>query len=228
MPSQAHYEREQTFWDEKGQEDYATLSSSDRERIVDWIGWRGHGRILDLGGGAGMVSRLLMRQPGTEIVCLDISHAMLTHSPVPAIQADAMILPIADESCELVVAAAFMHHLPYVFHRVLWEAHRILKPGGRIVGYDPNGFSVQNRIFMGDGPLRLKSFSPEERPIRPTDMSQECAAAHLYGFAFDYFTFHNETMTKFELVQSRLINPIAKGPLKKYLDRWYFWRAEKA
>jgi ubiquinone/menaquinone biosynthesis C-methylase UbiE len=223
--SQAHYEREQAFWDDKGREDYATLSSSDRERIVDWVGWRGHGRILDLGGGAGMVSRLLMQQPDTKIVCLDISHAMLTHSPVPAIQADATSLPVADESCELVVAAAFMHHLPHLFQHVLLEAYRILRPGGRIVGYDPNGFSVQNRIFMGDGPLRLKSFSPEERPIRPTDMRAQCAAAGLHEFTSDYFTFQNKSTTKFELVQSRLINPIAKGPLKKYLDRWYFWRA---
>jgi ubiquinone/menaquinone biosynthesis C-methylase UbiE len=227
MPSEAHYEREQAFWDNKGQEDYATLSSSDRARIVDWIGWRGNGRILDLGGGAGMVSRLLIRQPETEIVCLDISHAMLTHSPVPAIQADATRLPVADESCDLIVAAAFMHHLPLAFPRVLLETHRVLKRGGRIVGYDPNGFSVQNRIFMGAGPLRLKSFSPEERPIRPTDMRAECAAAGLYEFTSRYFTFHNETTTKFETVQSRLINPIAKGPLKKYLDRWYFWRAAR-
>jgi hypothetical protein len=105
---------------------------------------------------------------------------------------------------------------------------RILTPGGRIVGRDPNGSCIQNRIFMGDGPLRLKSFSPEERPIRPTDLGRECSAARLSGFTFDYFTFRNETPTKFELVQSRLINPIAKGPLKKYFDRWNFWHAEKA
>jgi ubiquinone/menaquinone biosynthesis C-methylase UbiE len=227
MASGAHYEREQAFWDDKGRADYATLSPSDRDRIIDWIGWHGHGRILDLGGGAGMVSRLLMPQPETDVVCLDISHAMLTHSPVPAIQADAMRLPVADESCDLVVAAAFMHHLPLTFQSVLSETHRVLKRRGRIVGYDPNGFSVQNRIFMGNGPLRLKSFSPEERPIRPSDMRAECAAAGLHEFTSDYFTFQNETTTKFEMVQSRLINPIAKGPLKKYLDRWYFWRAAR-
>ena len=61
------------------------------------------------------------------------------------------------------------------------ETFRVLKPGGRIVGYDPNGFSLQNRIFMGDGPLRLKSFSPEERPIRPTDLRRQCAAVGLHG-----------------------------------------------
>jgi SAM-dependent methyltransferase len=224
---QAHYERERSFWDDMGAQDYATLSAGDRQRIVDWIGWQGNGRLLDIGGGAGMVSRLLVAQPDTDVVCLDISHAMLTHSPVPAVQADAMQLPVAAESFDLVVAAAFLHHLPGLEAEVLTECHRVLKPGGRLVGYDPNGQSLQNRIFMGDGPTRLKRFTPDERPIVPDNLEQEVRAASFSSFQRDYFTFRNETKTTFESVQTYLINPIAKGPLKKHLDRWFFWRAVK-
>ena len=100
-----HYQREKLYWDDKGADDYATLSPYDRRRIASWIEWEGDGCILDVGGGSGMVSRLLQEKPGTEIVCLDISHAMLRHSPVPALQADAMQLPLASESFDVVVAA---------------------------------------------------------------------------------------------------------------------------
>jgi SAM-dependent methyltransferase len=227
LQSPTHYEREQEFWDQKGEHDYATLSPFDRQRIAAWIGWQGRGRVLDIGGGSGMVSRLLMDVPATDVVCLDISHSMLAHAPVPAVQADATTLPFADESFDLVVAAAFMHHLPQLYPRVLREASRVLKSGGRVVGYDPNGSCIQNRVFMGDGPLRLSTFSPEERPIVPTKMRTEIEAVKLDGFDFEFFTFRNETKTKAEVVQRRLINPIAKGPMKKYLDRWYVWKAQK-
>jgi SAM-dependent methyltransferase len=228
LQSNAHYEREQAFWDEKGAHDYATLSPADQQRIVGWIDWKGHGRVLDIGGGSGMVSRMLVDEPETDVVCLDISHAMLTHAPVPAVQADATRLPFASESFDLVVAAAFMHHLPDLYLRVMDDASRVLRPGGRVVGYDPNGRCVQNRIFMGNGPLRLKSFSPEERPIVPAKMAQNMAAARLDRFEFQYFTFRNETHTFAEKVQQRVLNPLARGPFEKYLDRWFFWRARKA
>ena len=52
-------------------------------------------------------------------------------------------------------------------------------------------------------------------------------AASFRSFDDDYFTFHNEMKTAFETVQTRLINPIAKGPLRPYLDRWFLWRADK-
>ena len=174
-----------------------------------------------------MVSRLLQEKPGTEIVCLDISHAMLRHSPVPALQADAMQLPLAPESFDVVVAAAFLHHLPGLESAVLTECHRVLKPGGRLVGYDPNGRSLQNLVFMGRGPLRLKRFTPDELPIKPANLSRDVSAAGFGSFDFEYFTFHNETTSLFETIQSRLVNPISKGPLRPYLDRWFFWAAVK-
>ena len=224
---QAHYKLEQAYWDDKGADDYATLSSVDRERIVAWIGWQGNGRILDLGGGAGMVSRMLVDKPGTDVVCLDISDAMLRHAPVPGVQADATTLPLADGSFDLIVAAAFLHHLPGLEDAVLAECHRVLAPGGRLVGYDPNGTSIQNRIFMSGGPTRLKRFTPDERPIVPEHLGSAASRASFGSFTYDYFTFHNDTKTAFESVQTYVLNPIARGPLKKRLDRWFFWRATK-
>lgn len=226
-PNTAHYEREKAWWDQRGSHDYATLSEFDRRRIVQWIGWRGGGRILDIGGGAGMISRLLIDQPDTWVTCLDISTEMLAHAPVPGIQADGMRLPVKSGGFDLIVAAAFLHHLPGDEYDILEECHRALAPGGRLVGYDPSGTSLQNRVFMGDGPLRLKRFTPDERPIRP-DLVQAAARRALFrGFRYEFFTFRNEAKTGFELVQTYVINPLARGPLKKYLDRWFFWEAEK-
>ena len=224
---ETHYQREKIYWDQRGSEDYATLSASDRERIASWIGWTGRGRILDVGGGAGMVSRLIKDQPETRVTCVDISAEMLRHAPVSAVQADGMQLPFPSDTFDMVVAAAFLHHLPGLESDVLAECHRVTVPDGRVIGYDPNGWSLQNRVFMGDGPLRLKRFTPDERPIVPKNIETKAMQLSFKSFEYELFTFRNQTKTPFEVVQSYIVDPVSRGPFKKYLDRWFLWRAIK-
>jgi ubiquinone/menaquinone biosynthesis C-methylase UbiE len=226
-PEKSHYQQEKVFWDERGTEDYVSLSRSDRERIAAWIDWTGGGRILDVGGGAGMVSRLIKDQPETRVTCVDISAAMLRHAPVAAVQADGMVLPFPADTFDMVVAGAFLHHLPESESNVLAECHRVTVPGGSVIGYDPSAWCLQNRIFMGAGPLRLKRFAPDERPIVPTNMQTKAIELSFESFTYELYTFRNETRTPFEVVQRYVINPVSRGPLKKYLDRWFLWRAIK-
>ena len=51
---------------------------------------------------------------------------------VKAARADAESLPFADESFDLVLGHAVLHHLPNL-RRAFAEFHRVLRPGGRIV-----------------------------------------------------------------------------------------------
>jgi SAM-dependent methyltransferase len=174
-----------------------------------------------------MVSRLIKEQPETRVTCVDISAEMLRHAPVSAVQADGMQLPFRSDAFDMVVAAAFLHHLPGLESEILAECHRVTVPGGRVIGYDPNGWSLQNRIFMGDGPLRLRQFTPDEKPIVPRSIELKAIALSFKSFEYELFTFRNETKTPFEMVQSYVIDPVSRGPLKKYLDRWFLWRATK-
>lgn len=224
---QTHYRKEQDFWDEKGSEDYQSLSTFDRRRISEWIAWQGHGRVLDIGGGSGMISRMLMTQPGTECVCIDISLPMLKHSPVPSVQADALKLPFRDASFDLVMAAAFFHHLPGLEPQLLAECHRVIRPGGRLIGYDPNGHCLQNRLFMTQNPLRLSVFSPDELPVLVERLHQQSNDAAFLRFEHFVFSFRNKRITAFEAIQRFILSPIAIGPLRRLLERWIFWQAWK-
>ncbi len=174
-----------------------------------------------------MISSLLHTKKNSDIVCVDISHNMLTYSPVPAVQANALSLPFQDESFDLIVAAAFFHHLPGMEGQLLNECYRILKPNGRLVGYDPSASCIQNNLFMRHNKLRLKVFSPDEKPILPERIRTQSLDAGFKQFNYFTFSFKNSKLTIFEFIQRYILAPFSFGPLKMFLDRWFFWEAVK-
>ena len=102
---------------------------------------RGYERSLEIGAGTGYFSLNLL-QAGVvgEATCTDISPGMVSALganarrlglDVRTAQADAASLPFADESFDLVLGHAVLHHLPDL-DRAFAEVHRVLRPGGRI------------------------------------------------------------------------------------------------
>jgi SAM-dependent methyltransferase len=103
---------------------------------------RGYDRSLEIGAGTGYFSlNLLQAGVVTEATCTDISPGMVATLAgnarrlgleVKAARADAESLPFSDESFDLVLGHAVLHHLPNL-RRAFAEFHRVLRPGGRIV-----------------------------------------------------------------------------------------------
>ena len=97
------------------------------------------GRALEVGAGTGYFTLNLM-QAGVvaSAVCMDISPGMLETLQanandlgltVATVAGDAEELPLADESFDLVLGHAVLHHLPDL-ERAFAEFHRVLRPGG--------------------------------------------------------------------------------------------------
>ncbi len=103
---------------------------------------RGYDRSLEIGAGTGYFSlNLLQAGVVREATCTDISPGMVRTLAanaarlgleVRAARADAESLPFSDESFDLVLGHAVLHHLPDL-QRAFREFHRVLRPGGRIV-----------------------------------------------------------------------------------------------
>lgn len=100
--------------------------------------------VLEIGAGAAQCSRWLAAQ-GARPVALDLSHRQLRHAQrlggaFPLVQADATALPFPAGSFDLACSA--YGALPFVADsaRVMREAARVLRPGGRWV------FSVTHPI----------------------------------------------------------------------------------
>jgi ubiquinone/menaquinone biosynthesis C-methylase UbiE len=98
-------------------------------------------RSLEIGAGTGYFS-LNMLQAGIvgAATCTDISPGMLATLeanaarlglPVETAACDAAALPFEDESFDLVLGHAVLHHLPEL-DRAFAEFHRVLRPGGTL------------------------------------------------------------------------------------------------
>jgi ubiquinone/menaquinone biosynthesis C-methylase UbiE len=99
-------------------------------------------RSLEIGAGTGYFSlNLLLAGAVDDATCTDISPGMLRALQanadslglaVAAVAADAEALPFADESFDLVLGHAVLHHIPDL-DRAFGELRRVLRPGGTVV-----------------------------------------------------------------------------------------------
>jgi SAM-dependent methyltransferase len=112
-------------------------------KLIDPPPADGFGRALEIGAGTGYFGLNLLRAGMIEeLTCTDISVGMvevlqanadrLGLSRVSAVRAESESLPFADESFDLVLGHAVLHHLPDLDSSFA-EFLRVLAPGGRIL-----------------------------------------------------------------------------------------------
>ncbi len=96
--------------------------------------------VLDIATGTAMIPRSLVDVHGHRghIAGLDITYAVLEIGkgrlpikPISLTCASAVALPFAPGSFDCVICALATHHIDQ--SDLLWQAHRVLKPGGKII-----------------------------------------------------------------------------------------------
>lgn len=125
------------------------------------------GKGLDVGCGTGVLASRLARQ-GYEMTGVDPSAGMLevlrARAPeVEALEASGTALPFPDDSFDLVLTVAVMHHIADAqgVRRTLGEMIRVAKPDGRILVWDHNPRNPYWRLLMA----RVPQDTGEERLI---------------------------------------------------------------
>jgi SAM-dependent methyltransferase len=124
-------------------------------------------RVLDLGCRSGALTRHFL--DGNDVVGLDVDRVALAKAAELGIEPVAANveepLPFEDASFDVVVAGELFEHLQFP-EALAAEAHRVLRPGGVLVGSVPNAFRIQSRLrFLRgrppeDDPTHLHLFSP--------------------------------------------------------------------
>jgi ubiquinone/menaquinone biosynthesis C-methylase UbiE len=118
-----------------------------RRVVLPWVlqGLRPTGEVLEIGAGSGaMTAGLLARFPDLTVVATDYDPEMVAGASrslgswsgrVTVEGADATDLPFDDGRFSLVLSCAMLHHV-VGWEKALSEATRVLRPGGRLVGFD--------------------------------------------------------------------------------------------
>jgi len=129
-------------------------------------------RILDVGGGNGSFTGLLLRE-NIEIVTIDVSldsfkGAVKGISPVLG---DVLHMPFKDGGFQGAAGRAILHHIPDKIDEVLKEIKRILDKGSYIVIEEPcsNNLlaNVARKFFV------TERHDPKEKPLDPKLLSSE-------------------------------------------------------
>ena len=145
-------------------------------------------RSLEIGAGTGYFSlHLLMSGVVARATCTDISPGMIEALEanaerlgleVTAQVADAEALPFDDESFDIVVGHAVLHHLPDLA-QAFSEFHRVLRPGGTIVfAGEPSRYGdrlagVPKRAATAVAPLWRAALGASAAPAGHTDGGEE-------------------------------------------------------
>lgn len=104
--------------------------------------------VLDIGGGEGSLLHFLNQSLSVDVVGLDLSKqnilARTEHTSLKKnVVADMLKLPFADQIFDTCLFMASLHHVPDTA-LALAEAFRVLKPGGKMIFFEP--FSMK-RLF---------------------------------------------------------------------------------
>jgi len=97
--------------------------------------------LLDIGSADGLLAEGIREQVAYiyKIICLDLDFNLLGYNPFPATQADSCRMPFADNSFDVITAAALIEHL-YDPRSFLKECHRVLRPSGGLFLTCPSPF----------------------------------------------------------------------------------------
>jgi ubiquinone/menaquinone biosynthesis C-methylase UbiE len=136
--------------------------------------------VLDLGCGNGENSILLAHRQA-RLVGIDVSESLLglaqkrfalndVTAPAVFVASSAHEIALPDESVDVVVGIAILHHLDLPL--VAREVKRILRPGGRAIFKEPVRESRTLTFLRGLIPYRAPDVSPFERPLTEAELRQ--------------------------------------------------------
>jgi ubiquinone/menaquinone biosynthesis C-methylase UbiE len=140
------------------------------------------GDVLEIGSGSGaMAAELVRRFPNVCLTATDYDESMVEAARerlhefgerVEVQRADATLLPFPDASFDAVVSFIMLHHV-IDWEKALAEAVRVLRPNGRLVGFD----LLASRTMQ----LFHRAESSAERMMRWEELRQEVRDLPLLG-----------------------------------------------
>jgi ubiquinone/menaquinone biosynthesis C-methylase UbiE len=147
--------------------------------------------VLEIGPGPGLVTTWLRRRV-PRLTAIEIDHRLAESlrrraagSNVAVVEGDATAMPFPDGRFSAAVCLTMLHHVPspILQDRLLAETHRVLRPGGRLIGMDSTPSLRWNLYHLFDDrtPVDPATFGARLEAAGFTDVS---VGARAGGFTF--------------------------------------------
>jgi SAM-dependent methyltransferase len=137
-------------------------------------------RVLDIGAGHGAFAKRLY-DLGYQVDACDLFPEIFHFDAIECRQVDIISgFPYEDGSFDMAVSIEVMEHI-YDHERFFAEAHRILKPGGRLFLSTPNILSLKSRMRF------LLSGFPYS--FKPLDHANHDGLQHVAALSLDQFNY---------------------------------------
>lgn len=149
-------------------------------------------RILDFGCGGGWLSRILASFE-CEVVGVDINRSLIKCAKIVAptvdfVVGDCMKLPFRENSFDVIVGIAILHHL--TIYNGLCECHRVARIGSLLLFIEPNKLNPISAL--GRKIFPMQTHTKGERPLRLRRLVRVFAHAsltikkvkHLFPYSF--------------------------------------------
>jgi ubiquinone/menaquinone biosynthesis C-methylase UbiE len=195
--------KEIEFFDRHAEADsYDVFTPESNRRLIDAFarlsGLPQGSRIADLGCGSGAFTEQL-RRAGYSVVGIDISPKLIEvgrkkYPGLELAEGDVEALCFGDSSFDGILLSGLVHHFPNP-RRCAEETHRVLRPGGRFVAFDPNRMNpfmwlYRDRSSPFYSPLGV---TENERPVLAREVARVFEAAgfsvgtdYLSGLSYRY------------------------------------------
>lgn len=188
-------------------------------------------RIADLGCGSGVFTELLRRR-GYHATGIDISPKLVAvgrsrYPGLDLLEGDAENLPFASDSLDGVLLSGLVHHFPDP-RLLAAEVHRVLKPGGRFVAFDPNRMNPFMYLYRDrSSPLYSSvGVTENERPVLARQVADIFSKAgfavktdYLAGLAYRYVASRRTRIVLpiYNFIDNVLFNFAVMKPLRPFV-----------
>lgn len=143
--------------------------------------------ILELGCGMGELSHTLATLTDSQVTGVDLSERFIRHarSTYQLPNLDFIVADLTKESAnaemdhyDAIVGNGILHHLYHHLDTVLPALHRRLRPGGRLIFWEPNLWNPYVWLIFSFGPLRRAArLEPDEMAFTPAFIRKKLQAA---------------------------------------------------
>jgi len=186
-------------------------------------------KICEIGCASGQFSQAFSQRFNSlkpDLIGIDIAAKVLSQYPFHQICGSAFMLPLKNNSIDMVCLPAALHHL-FPFEQSLKEISRILTHQGFFYCMEPNFFHPHRRLFMQFKALYNLYRKTNDVPINPDNLKSMLQDLGYSNITTTYININFNFPSYQQRIQNTIADTVVNKGIQKYILPWFILTAVK-